>query len=86
VAAGGKLVLADGSTLVYYNELFRTFKMKDEELKEKSTFLFDRMVKGEVLTIFERAKSQEEYIEFPDQINYYDAQERQWKQRQQPLP
>jgi hypothetical protein len=44
------------------------------------------MVKGESLTLFERKRSQEEYIEFPDEINYYDAQERQWKQRERPLP
>jgi hypothetical protein len=55
--------------------------MKDEELKKKSLFLFDRMVKNEALDLFERRKSQEEYIEFPDEINYYDANERQWKQR-----
>jgi hypothetical protein len=86
VATGGKLVLADGGTLAYYYEVFRTFKMKDEELKKKSMLLFDRMVKGESLTLFERKRSQEEYIEFPDEINYYDAQERQWKQRERPLP
>jgi hypothetical protein len=82
VATGGKIVLADGGTLAYYQEVFRTFKMKDEELKKKSVFLFDRMVKGEPLALFERNKSQEEYIEFPDEINYYDAIERQWKQRE----
>jgi hypothetical protein len=81
VATGGKLVLADGGTLAYYKEVFRTFKMKDEELKKKSLFLFDRMVKSKDLDLFERRKSQEEYIEFPDEINYYDANERQWKQR-----
>lgn len=86
VATGGKLVLADGGTLAYYHEVFRTFKMKDEELKKKSLFLYNRMVKNEALDLFERRKSQEEYIEFPDEINFYDANERQWKQREHRLP
>ncbi len=85
VATGGKMVLADGGTMAYYNEVFRTFKMKDEELIKKSLFLFDRMVKNETLAIFERKKSQEEYIEFPDEINYYDDQDRRWKQREQSI-
>ena len=81
VANGGKFVLGDKGELLYYKEVFRTFKMEPDDLSAKSLFLFKRMVKKEDLEIFERIKSQEEYIEFPDQSNYYDDQERTWKQK-----
>jgi hypothetical protein len=81
VANAGKFVLGEKGELVYYKEVFRTFKMKPEELQKKSMFLFERLVKNENLSIFERSKSQDEYIEFPDERNYFDDKERIWKQR-----
>jgi hypothetical protein len=85
VANAGKFVLTEKGELMYYKEVFRTFKMKPDELHKKSLFLFDRMVKNEDLSIFERSKSQEEYIEFPDERNYFDDKERVWKQKATPL-
>ncbi|MFM7859489.1 MAG: hypothetical protein ACKO96_48085, partial [Flammeovirgaceae bacterium] len=49
VANAGKFVLTEKGELMYYKEVFRTFKMKSDELHKKSFFLFDRMVKNEDL-------------------------------------
>ncbi len=81
VASAGKFVLSENGELAYYKEVFRTFKMKPKELEKKSIFLFDRLVRNENLKIFERSKSQEEYIEFPDETNYFDDKDRVWKQQ-----
>lgn len=84
VANAGKFVLGEKGELVHYKEVFRTFKMKPSELQKKSMFLFDKPVRNESLALFERTKSQEEYIEFPDERNYFDDKERTWKQRVMP--
>ncbi|WP_238531621.1 hypothetical protein [Nitritalea halalkaliphila] len=45
---------ADGQ-LLHYEEVFRTWKFEEEELLEKGLFLFDRMVRGEDLTLICRS-------------------------------
>lgn len=84
VSVAGKLVIAEDGVLAYYTEVFRTFKMPDPELKEKSLFLFDLMVRNEDLSRYERRRNAEEFIEFPDALNYYDDRERRWKARPSP--
>ena len=79
VATGGKLKMNDKGELIEYEEVFRTWKMKDEELIVKGLLLFDLMVNGKDLTHYYRSNSTEEYIEFPDEHNYYDKAERTWK-------
>lgn len=79
VAIGGKLKLNEQHELVEYEEIFRTWKMKDEDLKVKGLLLFDWMVNQKDLSPYYRANSSEEYIEFPDEHNYYDKTDRAWK-------
>jgi hypothetical protein len=86
VATGGKLKLSPEGNLSEYEEVFRTWKMKDADLKRKAGKLFALMVKGESLEKYRtKFTAPEEYIEFPDDVNYYDKEEREWKQRQAPL-
>lgn len=79
VAIGGKLKLAPDGTIAEYEEVFRTWKMKPEILKQRAEFLFDQMVKGENLDRYQPNKTSEEWIEFPDGRVYYDKTSRQWK-------
>jgi hypothetical protein len=79
VAIGGKLKLALDGTIAEYEEVFRTWKMKPDVLKQRAEFLFDQMVKGENLDRYQPNKTSEEWIEFPDGRVYYDTKSRQWK-------
>lgn len=79
VAMGGKMKFNESGDLLEYEEVFRTWKMKDDELQRKGAMLFDLMVIGNDLTPYYRVNSTEEYIEFPDEHNYYDKAERSWK-------
>jgi len=82
VATGGKVKFDQKGKLVEYEEVFRTWKMKDADLKVKAGKLFDLMVKGESLEKYRTKYTfPDEYIEFPDDINYYDKEERGWKQK-----
>jgi hypothetical protein len=79
VAIGGKLKLTEQSELIEYEEIFRTWKMKEEDLEVKGQLLFDLMVNEKDLTPYYRINSTEEYIEFPDEHNFYDKTDRTWK-------
>lgn len=81
VATGGKAKFDKDWNLIDYEEVFRTWKMKEEELNKKGFFLFDLMVKGQPLEPYQMPNSKEEYIEFPDQRTYYDKSSRSWKVR-----
>lgn len=79
VATGGKAKFDKDWNLIDYEEVFRTWKMKEEELNKKGLLLFDLMVKGQPLESYQMPTSKEEYIEFPDQRTYYDKTSRSWK-------
>lgn len=79
VAIGIKLKYDESGNISEYEEVFRTWKMKPETLKERANYLFDLMVKGESLERYQRNKTSEEWIEFPDGTVYYDRAIRQWK-------
>jgi len=69
----------EGDSITYYNEVFRTWKMPEEELAEKGGLLFSKMVRGEDLTPYYNANSgKEEYIEFPDDQVRFDTLRRVW--------
>lgn len=79
VAIGGRLKFNDRDSLIHYEEIFRTWKMEEAQLAEKSTFLFKKMVDGADLTPWTPEHSgDEEYIEFPNSLIQYDPQLRQW--------
>lgn len=78
-ATGGLLERKDGK-LTRYEEVFRTWKMEPDTLQRRSYMLFDKMAKGESLERFQTKYTMpEEYIEFPDDNTWFDAQARAWK-------
>lgn len=79
VATGGKMRFDKENALIYYEEVFRTWKLLDTEIQERAPYLFDLMIKGEDLTPYYTATSGFNYIEFPDSKVYYDSESRAWK-------
>jgi hypothetical protein len=78
VAIGGKLKVENGS-LVFYEEAFRTWKMPVNELNEKMELIFKDYVSGKDLSKYYTKNSNGvEYIEFPDDNNYFDTKNRIW--------
>lgn len=72
--------LNDRGEVTEYEEVFRTWKMEPKVLQERGLFLFEKMVKGESLEPYYSKNSGDvEYIEFPDDMNYYDKVSRQWR-------
>lgn len=81
-ATVGKLKMDNGGNLLYYEEAFRTWKMEDLELKEKTKLLFEKYVKNEDLTpYYTKHSGNDFYIEFPDDATYYDVKKRKWSTR-----
>jgi len=79
-ATGGRIRIGDEGAIVDYEEVFRTWKMVPDTLKERSYLLFEAMVKGESLDKYMTKNSMPvEYIEFPDDKTYFDKRDRRWK-------
>lgn len=79
VAIGGKLKRDEKGAIIYYEEAFRTWKMKAPELEKKAAFLFSKYIKGKDLKPYYTKNSKgEEYIEFPDDNVYFDTISRVW--------
>lgn len=82
VAIGGKLTVDENFQISYYEEVFRTWKMVPDTLTRRSMFLFDKMVRGEDLLPYSSSISgNTDYIEFPDERTYFDAERRIWRSR-----
>ncbi len=80
IATVGKLKKDNLGNIIAYEEAFRTWKMAEPELLQKTELLFLKYIKGEDLMGFYTANSLPEfYIEFPDQTTYYDVKNRIWK-------
>jgi hypothetical protein len=80
VATGVKMKRDAFGQIIYYEEVFRTWKFEEAELKQKSMMLFEKMVNGESLTAYlPQHSGSEEYIEFPNETVGYDLQNRVWK-------
>ncbi|PSL04368.1 hypothetical protein [Cecembia rubra] len=80
VAVGVKMKRSPDGQLVYYEEVFRTWKFEIPEMLEKGLMLFDKMAKGEDLSpYFPQNSGEVEYIEFPDEKVYFDVEEKRWK-------
>jgi hypothetical protein len=79
VALGVKMKRDGDGKLLYYEEVFRTWKFEIPEMKEKGLLLFNKMIKGEDLRpYYPQNSGAEEFIEFPDEKVYYDVNERRW--------
>lgn len=81
VAVGGRMRLDKNNELVEYEEVFRTWKLFENEINERAPYLFDLMVRGEDLTPYYTATAGFNYIEFPDDNVYYDKEARAWKSK-----
>ncbi|MFY8187031.1 MAG: hypothetical protein ACOVLC_03645 [Flavobacterium sp.] len=81
VATIGKLKMENDS-IVYYEEICRTWKMEEDELKTKTAMLFEKVLNEEDMSpYFTKNSNPEFYIEFPDDVNYYDVKDRIWKSK-----
>jgi hypothetical protein len=80
VATGVKMQRDADGNLIFYEEVFRTWKFEVPEMQEKGLMLFDKMVNGEDLSpYYPQNSGAEEFIEFPDTKVFYDVKERIWK-------
>lgn len=78
VATIGKLKFEKDS-LVYYEEIARTWKMEIPELKEKTKVIFDKIAQEKSVEKYYTKNSQPEFwIEFPDEFTFYDTDKRSW--------
>jgi len=84
VGIGGSFLSEDMVSIKNYREVFRTFKLSPGQLDFRGRALFRKMVAGEDLVPFQPGGSKtgnKEWIEFPDQLNYFDTLSQSWKQR-----
>ncbi|WP_396177470.1 hypothetical protein [Flavobacterium sp.] len=80
VATIGKLKKDKSGAIISYEEAVRTWKMEEQELKEKTNLLFEKYVNQEDLSPYYTANSDGEfYIEFPDQNTFYNTETRRWE-------
>lgn len=80
VVTAGKLIKDQSGKITFYEEAFRTWKMEIPELKSKSKLLFENYIDGNDLSKFYTKNSNGEFfIEFPDDINYYNSDLRKWE-------
>lgn len=74
-----KSLVYDLESILFYEEIFRTWKMKEEELLKKSALLFNMMIRQDDLTPYYSENSgDEEYIEFPNRYTHFDNEQRIW--------
>lgn len=79
VAFAGKVGFDSEGKIIFYEEVFRTWKMPLPELKEKSDLLFGLYLDGKDLTPYYTVNSKGvEYIEFPDEHVRYDTLQKLW--------
>ena len=80
-AVGGVVTLDDNNQVDDYKEIFRTWKMAEDSLNDRSFELFDLMAKGNDLTPYQSKYKGDRYIEFPDDRYYFNAEKRRWSDR-----
>lgn len=81
VATGGRFKRNNEGKISEYEEIYRTWKMSEEELAKKTMF-FENMVKGKDLSPYYTANiGDTEHIEFPDHQTYYNKEARRWEMR-----
>lgn len=74
-----KVVLNANDSLLYYEEVFRMWKMPADTLVKRGRYLFDRMVNKQDLTLYYSKFQKDRFIEFPDHRFTFDTQKRRWK-------
>ena len=80
VATGGRLKKDADGKIVDYEEIYRTWKMSQQDLAKKTPTYFDYMVNGKDLSGFYTANiGNTENIEFPDAQTSFNKESRQWE-------
>ncbi|MFN3952534.1 MAG: hypothetical protein ACK4KT_09045 [Thermaurantimonas sp.] len=81
VGIGGIMEKDSAGEIVYYEELYRTWKMPYDELLTVSNKIFTDMIKGKSLEKYYTANTPDDVyiIEFPDENTYFDTKDRIWK-------
>lgn len=88
VGIGGKLKRDQAGNIVYYEEVYRTWKMPYDELLKVSKQVFIDMVNGKNLEKYYTKNTPDNVyiIEFPDDETYFDTNKRIWVSvRENPL-
>ncbi len=80
-AIGGKMEVDEKGKLLDYEEIYRTWKLTEDTLNERSFELFNLMKAGKDLTPYHAKFKGDRYIEFPDDRFYFDKLSRQWHDR-----
>ncbi len=79
VATIGKMKIDDKDSIIYYEEIARTWKMEIPELKQKTKILFDLIAQEKSVEKYYTKNSNPEFwIEFPDEFTSYDVVNRTW--------
>jgi hypothetical protein len=76
IAIGGKFKLDAQNKVTDFEDVFNTPKLKLDELAEKSSALFDEMIKTGGLGKY---TLNAEYVEFPDQRCFFDKKLKYWR-------
>jgi hypothetical protein len=81
-ATVGRIKYNSNDSIVFYEEVLRTWKMEPKELQQKTEMLFRKLIESEDLSPYYTKNSNPEfYIEFPDETTYYDTITRKWKSK-----
>jgi hypothetical protein len=76
---GGKVKFGQQGEVVYYEEVFRTWKMPEEIMEQRYPVLFNKMVAGKSLEEYYPKTAGDKFIEFPDGRFYFDVKQRKWR-------
>lgn len=74
-----KVNLDAKDSLIYYEEVFRMWKMPSDTLVKRGSYLFERMINNEDLTIYYSKFQKDRFIEFPDERFTFDVSKRRWR-------
>ncbi|GCD78667.1 hypothetical protein JCM31826_21490 [Thermaurantimonas aggregans] len=88
VGIGGKLKKDKDGNIIYYEEVYRTWKMPYDDLIKVSKQVFIDMVNGKKLEKYYTKNTPDNVyiIEFPDDETYFDTEKRVWvSKRENPL-
>lgn len=78
-ATGGKLVMNSDKEIIYYQEVYRTWKMETELLKERTQIFFNDMIINKDLSPYYTENiNADTYIEFPNKNCKFDINTRKW--------
>lgn len=78
-ATGGRLVKNKNNELIYYEEIYRTWKMDEKLLAKRTAIFFNKMIQHEDLSSYYTHNINDDtYIEFPNKNCIFDIGTRKW--------